>query len=424
MNSFSKQMYRWMVDLFPIHRSIMGPGFKNSLNYLKKINPDMKFLDFPSGKKVFDWVIPEEWHIFNSYISDKNGKKHAEFKKNNLHIVSHSIPVNKIINRKNLFKKIHIDSSSDIAIPYITSFYEKNWGFCMSKKQKNALKGNEFKVLIDSKFVKGHLRIGEIFIKGRKKNEIFFSTYLCHPSLANNELSGPVVQSALIKKIKKKYKKTNFSYRFIFIPETIGSITYLNKNLKLLKKNIHAGFNITCVGDNRNYTIVKSRAGNSIADEALTSSIFDKKSYKEFDFTEKGSDERQYCAPGIDLPVATFCRTKFGNYPEYHTSLDNLKLVSPKSLGESLEILENIIEGFETYYYPKTKILGEPFLTKYKLYQTLSIKSDYIKIKNLLNAISYADGKSNIFKISIKSKIPLKELINIYKILREKKIIY
>ena len=157
---------------------------------------------------------------------------------------------------------------------------------------------------------------------------------------------------------------------------------------------------------------------------ALISSIFDKKSYKEFDFTEKGSDERQYCAPNIDLPVATFCRTKFGSYPEYHTSLDNLKLVSPKSLEDSLEILENIIEGFETYYYPKIKILGEPFLTKYKLIETLSKKNNYVKIKNLLNASSYADGKSNIFKISEVTKIPLKELIKIYKILREKKIIY
>ena len=419
-----KLMFKWMTDLFPVCRSICGPGFKKSLMYLNKQKLDLKILNFPSGSKVFDWVVPNEWHIKDAYIQDSRGKKFAEFKKNNLHVVNFSQSINKVLNKKEILKKIFSDKKNKNAIPYITSYYKKDWGFCMKERDKRKLKGNKFKAIIDSKFIKGNLKIGELCLKGKNKKEIFFSTYLCHPSMANNELSGPVVQTALVNFIKKNYKKTNFSYRFVYLPETIGSIAYLSRNLKNLKKNVIAGFNLTCLGDENAYSLVKSKENNTISDKALKSALFMKKNYKEYSFIHNGSDERQYCSPGVDLPVATFCRSKFGEYKEYHTSLDNLNFVTPKALQESLDILIDIVICFEEFLYPKSKILCEPFLSKYGLYKSMTTKYDYKNIQNILNEINYANGKKSIFDISLTIGVEINSLIKIYKELKNKKIIY
>ena len=416
-------MYNWMKDLFSLNRSILGDGIRKSLNYFKKINPEFKIINFKSGRKIFDWQVPNEWNVKNAYIKDLKGNKFAEFNKNNLHLVGYSIPIKKRLTKKELFKKIYVENKNSDAIPYITSYYDKDWGFCMSKKQRQKLRGSHFDVVIDSKIEKGKLSLMELVLRGKSKKEIFFSTYLCHPSMANNELSGPVVQNALIKFIKKNYKKPKYSYRFVILPETIGSIAYLSNSYKKLKKNVIAGFNLTCLGDNRAYSLIRSRSENTLADLALRSVLMNKKNFKDYSYTEKGSDERQYCAPGIDLPVATFCRSKFGEFKEYHTSLDNLKLVKPKNLNESLDVLKDIITGIETSLFPKTNFLCEPFLNKYQLYNGLSEKKKYNNIKNLLNAISYADGYTSIFEISIKTNIKFKELLNYYSILKEKKII-
>ena len=222
-------MFKWIKELFPICRSICGPGFNKSLEYLSKKNLNLKILKFKSGSKVFDWKVPYEWHIDDAYILDEKNKKFANFKKNNLHVVNFSKPINKVFSKKEILKKIFVDKSNKTAIPYITSYYKRSWGFCMSINQVKQLRGKKFRAIIKSKFIKGHLKIGELLIRGKKKNEVFFSTYLCHPSMANNELSGPVVQTALINWIKKNYPKTNYSYRFVFLPETIGSISYLSK---------------------------------------------------------------------------------------------------------------------------------------------------------------------------------------------------
>ncbi len=419
----NNQMYNWMKDLFSLNRSILGDGIRKSLNYFKKINPEFKIINFKSGRKIFDWQVPNEWNVKNAYIKDLKGNKFAEFNKNNLHLVGYSIPIKKRLTKKELFKKIYVENKNSDAIPYITSYYDKDWGFCMSKKQRQKLRGSHFDVVIDSKIEKGKLSLMELVLRGKSKKEIFFSTYLCHPSMANNELSGPVVQNALIKFIKKNYKKPKYSYRFVILPETIGSIAYLSNSYKKLKKNVIAGFNLTCLGDNRAYSLIRSRSENTLADLALRSVLMNKKNFKDYSYTEKGSDERQYCAPGIDLPVATFCRSKFGEFKEYHTSLDNLKLVKPKNLNESLDVLKDIITGIETSLFPKTNFLCEPFLNKYQLYNGLSEKKKYNNIKNLLNAISYADGYTSIFEISIKTNIKFKELLNYYSILKEKKII-
>ena len=431
MTDFGTQMITWMKDLFPLCRSLTGDGVDNTLNYLeKKATIDFKIVKFKTGQKVFDWTIPKVWNIKDGYIETLKGEKIINFKNNNLHVLGYSTSINKIVSKEELLKHTHTQPNQPKWIPYVTSYYKKNWGFCISENFKKNLKDKGYKVHINSTHKNGELKIAESLIKGKKNKEIFFSTYFCHPSMANDNLAAVIVQSALIKYIKTKYKKTNYTYRFIFIPETIGSIAYLSKNLSKLKKNMLAGFNLSCVGDDRCYSHVKSRDGNNFADQALSAALFDKKNVKDYSFLYRGSDERQYCAPGIDLPVCGFSRSKFGEYKEYHTSADNLSLVSETSLKNSLSVLTSIVDALETELMPQTTIKGEPQLSKYNLYPSISQKGTVKKsgfnkqeFINRCNLIAYADGKNNIFEIAKKIKVPLSDLINEIKILKNNKIL-
>ena len=417
-------MIEWLKDLFPLCRSITGNGTRKTLSYFEKINSELKRLKFKSGKKVFDWKIPLEWNIKDAYIKHQSGKKFAIFKKNNLHIVGYSIPINKIINKLELKNKIYTDKKRPNAIPYVTSYYKKNWGFCMSEKQKKKLPNGKYKVFIDSKFSKGYLELSHALIKGRSKKEIMFSSYICHPSMANNELSGPVVLNGIMNFIKKNYKKNYYSYRFVLLPETIGSIAYLSKFYKQLKKNVICGYNLSCVGDERAYSYLSSKEGNNLADLSLQSALINLKNVKYYSFLKRGSDERQYCSPGIDLPICTFSKSKFGEYPEYHTSDDNLNIVSEKGLKESLEVFKNIIIAFEQGIMPKSRILCEPQLGKRNLYSNLSKKNNYDSdLKTRLDLIAYSDGKKNIFEISKIINKPLSLLNKEYNLLIRKKIL-
>ncbi len=431
MTNFGKQMLVWMKDLFPVCRSLTGDGVDETLNYIKDtVGIKFKILKFKTGEKVFDWKIPKIWNIKDAYIKTISGKKIVNFKENNLHVLGYSIPINKIVSKKELFEHIFTQPNQPKLIPYVTSYYKENWGFCISENFKRKINEKKYKVYIDSTHTKGELKIAETLIKGNSKKEIFFSTYFCHPSMASDNLSSVIVQSALIKYINQKYKKTNFTYRFIFIPETIGSIAYLSRNLNKLKKNVIAGFNLSCLGDDRVYSHVESRNGDNLADQALTAAFIGKKRIKKYSFLYRGSDERQYCAPGIDLPVCGFSRSKFGEYKEYHTSADNLNLVSEISLQNSLNILISIIDAFETDLKPLTNIKGEPQLSKYNLYPSISQKGikkngNFSKQEfiNRCNVIAYSDGKKNIFEISKKINIPLKDLIREIKILKNNKIL-
>ena len=259
-------MIKWAKDLFPLCRSITGKGAAKTLQYFKKINPEFKILNFKSGKKVFDWRVPQEWNIKNSYIEHESGKRFAEFTKSNLHVVGYSTPINRRMKRNELLRHIYSQKDQPNAIPYVTSYYKKRWGFCLSDNEKKKLPKGIFKAFIDSSFKKGNLKIGHALLKGKSKKEIFFSSYICHPSMANNELSGPVLLNAIIQYLKKNIKKRNFTYRFVLLPETIGSIAYLSKYKDIMKKNIICGYNLTCVGDTGNYSHVASRQGNNISD--------------------------------------------------------------------------------------------------------------------------------------------------------------
>lgn len=409
--NLKKNLYYHAKLLFPIHRSLASPGTLETLNFLKKNNKSIKLIKTASGKKVFDWEVPNEWAVKKAFIIDKKtGKKIVDYKNNNLHIVQYSTNVNKTLNYKELKEKLFFDEKKPNAIPYVTSYYKKDWGFCLKYSDFKKIKNSSFKVVIDSHHKKGSMYSGEAFIKGKSKKEILFSSYICHPSMANNELSGIVVLNALIKYVEQKRNRF-FSYRFSLAPETIGSLNFIKRNLKNLKKNLIAGFNISCVGDEKRFSMLTSKQENSIADKALLSALFKKKNFIKYNFLERGSDERQFCSPLLNLPYCNFSRSLFGKYKEYHSSLDNLKIISQKGLETSLTCLTTIIDTFEKGIYPKSNNIGEPFLSKYNLYPSNIFKKNPNQTnKKLRDFIAYSDGKLSVFEICKKINCDLSEI--------------
>ena len=427
-NMIGKKIYNLAEELFPINRSITGEGVRKSLKILKKINKNLKIFNISTGTKVFDWVIPEEWNVRDAWIKDLRNKKVVDMKRNNLHLMSYSIPVNQKINIKELKNHLYSIKAKPDAIPYVTSYYEKKWGFCLSNNQLKTLKDKSYTVKIDSKLKKGFLNYGEILIKGKSKKEIFLSTYICHPSMANNELSGPCVAIYLSKWLNS-LKSRNYSYRIVFVPETIGSIAYLSKNYKKMKKNIIAGYQLTCLGDNRTYSFLPSRKENSLSDNVARHILkWTYKNYKTYSWLERGSDERQYNSPGIGIPVASIMRSKYGEYPEYHTSDDNLKkVVSPKGLQGGYEVIKKSIIAIENNCYPLANILCEPMLSKRNLYPSYkkndqTISSDLADFK-LMDFLSYCDGKNSLLEIAEKCKVPIWSLYPHLEILLKHKVI-
>ena len=417
-------MYKWCQDLFPICRSITGDGIQKTLKYFEKLNPSLKRIKFKSRSKVFDWTVPLEWNIKDAYIKHSSGKKFADFKKSNLHVVNFSIPKNKYIKKKDLIKKIHTLKNFKNAIPYVTSYYKRDWGFCLSYNEKKKLPDGNYKIFIDSEIKKGNLHLSHAILNGKKKNEIFFSSYVCHPSMANNELSGPVVLNALIKYIKTNYKKTKYTYRFVLLPETIGSIAYLSRYKSILKKKVMMGFNLSCLGDDKAYSIIKGPNKDDLSYKALYSILRNKKKLKVYDFRHRGSDERQYCSPGIDLPVVGFCRSKYGEYKEYHTDRDNLKLISQKSLEQSLEVLKNLVDVCEVSLFPKTQTFCEPNLSKRNLYPTTStLFSMTTDLKLRKDILAFSNGKRSIFDLSEILDNDVLKICSEIKILKKNKLI-
>ena len=415
--------------LFPICRSITGKGLRETLYIIKKEFPEFKIKSIGSGKKVFDWIVPKEWNITEGFILDDKGEEIVNFKKNNLHVVGYSAPVDLRISRDSLLRHIYSLKKQPNAIPYVTSYYKKRWGFCISYNHKlkilKTYKAQDyFNVVIKSTFSpKGKMDYGEFLIKGKSSKEILISTYVCHPSMANNELSGPIVSMSLMSHFLK-ITNLNKSLRFIFIPETIGSIAYIQKNLKKLQKNVIGGYNLTCIGDNKNHSCMFTKYKNTIADESLIESYKKLKiSFKEYSFLERGSDERQFNSPGVDLSIASIFRTKYWEYPEYHTSLDNFDLVSHEGIKGGFEVAKKAIEILIKKKIPKAVLLCEPQMSKRKLYPTLSIKNKKNKFSDYMNFLQYSDGKNSLEKISVLSKISYKKGYSIYKELIKKKLI-
>jgi aminopeptidase-like protein len=411
------------TKLFPITRSLTGDGVKKTLNIIQKELPKLKIKKFKSGTKVFDWNIPEEWNVTDAYVIDKYNNRIIDFKKNNLHLVGYSIPIKKNITKKELFKNLYFLKNQPKAIPYITSYYKRRWGFCISYNEYKILDkryslNDKFKVVINSNLnKKGNLNYGELILKGKSKKEILISTYICHPSMANNELSGPIVSMGLINYFKNK--KLNKTLRFVFIPETIGSISYLSKNLKYLKENVIGGYNLSCIGDERQHSCMFSKYQNSPSDEAVIEAykLLKIKNYKVYPFLKRGSDERQYNSPGIDLKISSIFRTKYGEYPEYHTSLDNFNLVTLKGCVGGFNVARKSIEILLERIYPKCKIMCEPQMGKRGLYPTLSTKNENKLTRSYMDFLQYADGTNSLEKISNLIKLELNSVKKINSIL-------
>ena len=413
-------------QLYPICRSLTGKGNRKTLSIIKSKFPSLKILKILSGKKVYDWKVPSEWNVSDAYVIDKDNEKIIDFKKNNLHLIGYSISINKNLKKKDLLSKIKSLPTQPLAIPYATSYYKSTWGFCASHKQKkniekNYLKNDTFKAVIKSSLNKsGKMNYGELVLQGKSKQEILVSTYICHPSMANNELSGPIVSMCLIDYFKKQ-KNLSKTIRFIFIPETIGSIGYIEKNLTHLKKNVVGGYNLSCIGDERQHSCMFTKYNNTTSDRALVEAYKKLKiKYKIYSFLKRGSDERQYNSPGVDLPIASIFRSKYGEYSEYHTSLDDFSLVTKKGIYGGFSVAKEAIKILLNKEIPKAKYLCEPQMGKRGLYSNLSIKGNRkASIQSMVDFLQYSDGKNDISNISKIIGINLSDAKRTYRILKK-----
>lgn len=411
-----KEIYELAEKIFPICRSLTGKGVRETIgllnDYIEQNGLHFNIYEVPTGTQVFDWTIPKEWRIRDAYIEDKQGNKIVDMKDNNLHIMGYSMPIDKWVSLSELKKCVYTQPEQPTVIPYVTSYYKERYGFCMSQQKLDSLEDGEYHIFIDSDLFEGSLTYADLIIPGNTNNEIMLTSYICHPSMANNECSGPVVLSALIKFVNSMENR-KYTYRFVLNPETIGSITYLSRNLDHLKESLVAGIVLSCVGDDRDYSIVHSRYAKTIADKSLMAVLKGKKTYTEYSFLKRGSDERQYNSPGVELPVVGFCRSKYGVYPEYHTSADNMGLISPAGLQGAFETIAQWICCMEANHNYKMTVLGEPQLGKRGLYPTISQKGSYDEVTTMMNFITYSDGKNDLFDISEIIGVPPYKLISI-----------
>lgn len=422
MKSLGKDMHALAEQIFPICRSITGNGVRNTLQIFKEHLPNLKIIEVPTGTKCFDWTIPKEWNIKDAYIQNNQGQKIVNFADNNLHVVSYSIPVEKKMNLDELKNHIYTLPNFPDAIPYVTSYYQERWGFCMSHKQLESLKDDLYSVKIESTLEEGSLTYAELIIPGKSTKEIFFSTYICHPSMGNNEVSGPVLATFLSKYLKELDNR--YTYRIVYIPETIGSIAYLSKNLDVMKRNIIAGFNLTCVGDNYNYSFLSSRNENTLSDRVALHVLKNKVAgFKKYSFLDRGSDERQYCSPGVDLPIVSIMRTRYGDYKEYHTSKDDLNFISKEGFDGAFQLHKDCINILENNFYYKAVNLCEPQLGKRGLRSNIGGGALSLNFKIMSDVLAYADGENDLIGLAEKINVYALDVIPVIKILLEHELI-
>jgi aminopeptidase-like protein len=421
--SSGARMHAWASEVFPICRSITGEGLRATLECIQREIP-IEIHHVPSGTLVLDWTIPDEWNIRDAWIKSSRGERVVDFRANNLHVVNYSTPVQGKMTLAQLRNHLHTLPDHPDWIPYRTSYYKRDWGFCLSHRQLLQLEEGEYDVCIDALLNPGVLSYGELLIPGQTEDEFLISAHCCHPSLANDNLSGVAVAMALAKSLQDR-EHLRYSYRFLFVPGTIGAISWLARNEATVHRIGH-GLVLTCVGDSGPFTYKKSRRGNAAIDAAMQEALADSGApHRVIDFSPYGYDERQYGSPGFNLPVGCFMRAQHGTFPEYHTSADNLSFIKPAALEESLEKLQQVVATIEdsepcvtaasaisdispTPESPRfinLKPKGEPQLGKYGVYETLG--GDIMPALWVLNL---SDGLHSLAQIAIKSGLSFDKL--------------
>ncbi|HKW94438.1 MAG TPA: DUF4910 domain-containing protein [Methylomirabilota bacterium] len=393
-------MHRVVADLYPLCRSITGEGLRETLRYVRRTVP-IDIHEVPSGTQVLDWTVPDEWNIRDAYVAHADGQRVLDFRRSNLHVVSYSVPIRARMPLSDLRPHLHTLPDSPDAVPYRTSYYRRTWGFCLSQRQLDTLPDDEYDVCIDSTLEPGHLSYGELYLPGMTRDEVLISCHCCHPSLANDNLSGIVTATYLARALRSC--SLRYSYRFLFIPGTIGSLTWLSRSEDLVDRVKH-GLVLACLGDRGGFTYKKSRQGAAEVDRAVAH-VLRPRSHEIVDFSPYGYDERQFCSPGFNLPVGCLMRTPHGRYPEYHTSGDDLNLVTAASLGDSLGVSLEVIgllEGNQRYINQNPK--GEPQLGRRGLYRSMGgYAQGGVDETALLWILNLSDGSHSLLDIAERS---------------------
>ena len=396
-------MYGWAADLYPIHRSLTGPGVRATLDYLGERVPGLRRHRVASGTRAFDWIVPDEWQCRRAYVEDERGERLIDTAWHNLHVVGYSEPIDAWMTVAELDAHLHSLPQHPTWVPYITSYYRRRWGFCLSHAQRERLRSvpdKRVRVVVDATLGPGFLDFADLLVPGESSDEILFSTYVCHPSMANNELSGPVVQAALARWVQSLPRRRH-TFRFVFVPETIGSLVYLSEHLDHMRAHTRAGFTLTCFGDDRTFSYLASRRADTLADRVARHVLKHRVgAFAAYSFLDRGSDERQYCAPGIDLPVCSLMRTKHGEYPEYHTSADDLTVISPVALEASLALCKDIVAVLEENHRYRTTTLGEPHLGSRGLYPSISSGEIDAASSRYRDILAYADGELDLIGLA------------------------
>jgi aminopeptidase-like protein len=408
---------KYFDRLWPICRSISGDGLRESFKIIQEIIP-LSLIEVETGTQVHDWVVPKEWNIREAYIITPLGERIADFKVNNLHVVNYSVPVREQMSWEQLKPHLHTLKEKPDAVPYLTSYYKETWGFCLTYNQfKNLPQEGEYTVVIDSTLSHGSITLGHCILPGESSDEIIFSSYLCHPSMANNELSGPLALAFLYHELSKLPKR-RFTYRFILAPETIGVIAYLSLFGDELKSKTKAGYVLTCVGDAGEYNFKRSKNPSSLVNRVAEHVLkYQEEKFSVREFSVGGSDERQYCSPGYNLPVGSLMRSVYHEFTQYHTSLDNKDFISFDHLERTILMYVKIAETFELMgTFRGTVLFGEPMLGKHGMYPSSSTPDvNRIEVMKLMHFLTYADGETNLIDIAEKtnhSVLEFRDIVN------------
>jgi aminopeptidase-like protein len=416
LSSIGAGLHSFARELFPICRSITGDGVRQTLAKIGERIP-LTISEVPTGTGVFDWSVPREWNIRDAYIRTLQGDRVVDFQRNNLHVVSYSSPVSTILPLSKLRSHLHTLPDHPDWIPYRTSYYKEDWGFCLSHKQMLALEETDYEVCVDASLESGSLTYGECLLPGQSTEEVLISCHVCHPSLANDNLSGLTVATAMAESLLGR--KLRYSYRFLFIPGTIGAITWLARN-NTVTKRIRHGLVLTCVGDAGGFHYKKSRRGNSEIDRAFEHVLRHSGEPAEIlEFSPYGYDERQYCSPGFNLPVGCLMRSTWGTFPEYHTSADNLDFIHPGQLARTLQVCLSVCNMLENNRcYLNQNPFCEPQLGKRDLYRSTGGESIDTEIHARLWVLNLSDGEHSLLDIAERSRLPFNTILDAANILR------